>query len=73
MPDNPKLPDDYNPDEDVPFNLPKSDDYQTGDYPEINLDRPLSTEELWAQDPPLKETTSSDAVTAQCLGIPRYE
>lgn len=62
-------PDGYNPDEDVPFRLPKSDDYQTGDYPEIHLDRPLTTEELWAQDPPLKEDTKSgsdpDSITAQ--------
>lgn len=69
MPDNPKKPNnhnqDYDPEEDVPFKVPKADDYQTGDYPEINLDRPLSTEELWAQDPPLKSTTSSDAITAQ--------
>lgn len=61
-------PDGYDPDDDVPFKLPKSDDYQTGDYPEIHLDRPMTTEDLWAQDPPLKEETrpdsDPDAVTA---------
>lgn len=69
MPDF-KQPDPYDPDEDVPFKLPKAEDYQTGDHPhvtveDIHLNRPLTTEELWAQDAPLTTGSDPDAITAQ--------